>query len=774
MTQPRLLTRLEIDDGAFYPEWSCEDVIRKRTVIFGRNGCGKSTLVRHLRTASHPDSAVKAETDLEILVFNADYVRENLAGVSTGTGLSSALFVTGSVNVEIESDFDAAAKRKDRIDRLTSIASKMHSSRKKVLKQALEAARDQVRPLAGEFGAMQAPTAEDKLRKADACTNGEDQEDRQVLATTLASIPDAVDDIPDDLIAVNLSEILEVLRRDVSADASAALASLTPKEREWIQQGAELHEHRSSCLLCENILVPPRSALLAAMRTQELLQLRRDLERFRQTLDEQTKVTESLITDLQTKTKTRRIDTSAVDLEEVANELRAVAAYLEALSACVAQKAQQPQETVEVPVTDPPPTQGIDQLRSIIVDQNKRWEQQRRGLANEQSSALARCVGRLGVTHLPRIDEARSGVKIAQRRLDVLDAERYRQDERIKELQASRLQADRAEPLAEQLTRNLRSYLGHDELTVRVEVEGDATGFVLYRSDGHRASGLSEGECTAISLLHFITSLQESDRLSKLAETCVVLDDPVSSLDGQSIRNAFHYIVNALVGEGEDDPVGQCIIFTHNEAFFGLWREKLTKNLKQLGERNALLRLDTHRSEPGVQRRPVLEAFPRGAIRYRSEYYRLFDKVASAVEDPSNFIDQGIANIARRLMESFARWKTPDADKLDGSLKKLLEQGSAVSQTDRFGSVFQFLQSGSHFEEINIDTEGESVSNYRADVVACLALMRAADSGHFEGMFRAVRYDKAKTDMDDRLARFCEVLDQQSPLSDAVRSGAGQ
>jgi ATPase subunit of ABC transporter with duplicated ATPase domains len=174
--------------GAFFPKWSCEDVIRQRTVIFGRNGCGKSTLVHHLRSASQPDSVVKVETDLELLVSNADYVRENLAGVSTGAGLSSALFVTGSINVEIESNFEAATELRDRLDRLTLIASKTLNSRQKVLKQAQDEARDQVRSLSTGFGAIVAATAENKLREASACSSGEDLDDRWNWPTIRSSL----------------------------------------------------------------------------------------------------------------------------------------------------------------------------------------------------------------------------------------------------------------------------------------------------------------------------------------------------------------------------------------------------------------------------------------------------------------------------------------------------------------------------------------------------------------------------------------------------------
>lgn len=774
MTTPRLLDEIKIDDGGFFQRWSRKGLIKKRTVIFGRNGSGKSTLVRHLRDKHHPESTsattTTTETDLDILVFNEDYVHENLGGVFTGSGLSSALFVTGSVNVEIEAQIDAATRRKARVARLVAKARAIHKRRNQLLKTAHDTARDAVRELPGESGAMKAATAEKTLRDANPCTDGDEATDRRLLTTDQASIPDSVAGLPDAQVSVDLSHVGRVLSRNVAADASAALSDLTPEQRSWVEKGAELHENRDTCLLCENDLVAPRSDLLAALRTTEMLDLRADLDALQTSLQTQSNAVTELTNDLVERVK--RIDTSAVDMTKIADELEAARSYLDQLSACLAAKLTQPQATIELPKLNRPTSRQFGKLLSIVKRTNDDWERQRTNLASQQQLAAARCLGRLRNTHIPRIEAARIGAATAEQRLASLKTEQEEIDSKISKLSAQRLATQDANPLARQLTIGLRNYLGHDELTVKVEIQNGAPGFALYRTSGRRAERLSDGERTAISLLHFLTSLQETDRADGLRETCVVLDDPVSSLDGQSIRNAFHFIVNSLDNGQGTDKVGQYLVFTHSEAFFGLWRDKLTDRAGKVGSFNALLRLDARQSNEGGQREPILEAFPPGAIKYRSEYYRVFDQVVVAVEQPSNFIDQGIANTARRMMESFARWKVPPATDLSDSFIRLMKQVPADAKPERFKSVLQFLQSGSHLEEIDVGTEAESVSNYRDDVIACLALMKAADPEHFEGMFRAVRTDDDGTGVSDRFKDLCDVLAIQLPPSDADSSEA--
>ncbi|MCP4963599.1 MAG: AAA family ATPase [Actinomycetia bacterium] len=297
-----MLDEIKIDDGGFYQGWSCGGLIKKRTVIFGRNGSGKTTLVRHLRDEHHSEftsaAAVTANTDLDVLVFNDDYVRENLGRVFTGSGLSSALFVTGSLNVEIEAEIDAATQRRDRVTGLVTQASRIFRHRGLVLKTAEDNARDAVRALPGESGAMTGATAIGRLRQANPCSDGDDVKDRRLLTTDQGSIPDSVAGLPDALVSFDPSHIEGLLSRNVASDASIALSGMTPVQRSWVEKGAELHKDRDTCLLCENDLVPPRSDLLAALRTTEMLGLRADLDAMSTGFQQQTDTIRVLIDDL--------------------------------------------------------------------------------------------------------------------------------------------------------------------------------------------------------------------------------------------------------------------------------------------------------------------------------------------------------------------------------------------------------------------------------------------------------------------------------------------
>ena len=109
--------------------------------------------------------------------------------------------------------------------------------------------------------------------------------------------------------------------------------------------------------------------------------------------------------------------------------------------------------------------------------------------------------------------------------------------------------------LLKKLNEDLHQYLGHDE--VRLEVRD--TGYVLTRR-GEPAQSLSEGERTALALLYFLKSLR--DRRFNMSQGVVVLDDPVSSLDSNSL-----YLAVGFIRERTQDAA-QLFLLTHNFTFF--------------------------------------------------------------------------------------------------------------------------------------------------------------------------------------------------------------
>jgi wobble nucleotide-excising tRNase len=294
---------------------------------------------------------------------------------------------------------------------------------------------------------------------------------------------------------------------------------------------------------------------------------------------------------------------------------------------------------------------------------------------------------------------------------------------------------------AKELNTELRSYLGHGELLLDVK----DTGYVLTRG-GQPASNLSESEKTAIAFLYFLKSLQ--DKAFDLENSVVVIDDPVSSLDANSLFSAFGYMKERTKG------AGQLFVLTHNFSFFRQvknWfyhlpdqRKKdpalrpgrffLLKICFKEGQRIALLcPLD-----------PLLE-------QYEAEYHYLFKQVYTEVQrrDVNVKLEEyyGMPNVARRLLEAFLSFRFPAIPDSQSKLHKSMEE--VELDENKKTRILRFLNTFSHFGSVSEPEHDPSIlSETRPVLNDVLELIEKCDPAHYNGMVSAIR--KAEAENDDR------------------------
>ena len=268
---------------------------------------------------------------------------------------------------------------------------------------------------------------------------------------------------------------------------------------------------------------------------------------------------------------------------------------------------------------------------------------------------------------------------------------------------------------AEDLNRDLVTYLGHDEIQVSVE----ETGYRVVRR-GSMAMHLSEGERTAIAFLYFLKSLD--DRLFDLANGIVVVDDPISSLDSNAIYSAFGFMKRKLVG------AGQLFVLTHNFTFLRLVKNWLQYIPKKESPRFFMLRAA---AQNGVRSSSICEMDP--LLRnFESEYHYLFRRIVDASALPDNVPMQNyyeLPNLARRLVESFLAFKVPGRESM---IQRLEELNYDAPKTTR---ISRFLDTYSHAPTVAGEHESESLLSEAPSVLRdVLEMLKWSDNYHFERM----------------------------------------
>jgi wobble nucleotide-excising tRNase len=281
---------------------------------------------------------------------------------------------------------------------------------------------------------------------------------------------------------------------------------------------------------------------------------------------------------------------------------------------------------------------------------------------------------------------------------------------------------------AEELTGEMASYLGHSEL----RFEAQQNGYTITRS-GQPALNLSEGERTAIAFMYFLKSLDDTSFSRR--DGVVVIDDPVSSLDANSLFSAFGFM------RARTENVGQLFVLTHNFTFFRQvrsWFQHMKGQRKaDLGARPARFYMLCCRLGPGG-REAQLEPLDPLLERYQSEYQFLFERVFRAANraNPADALSDyyGLPNMARRLLETFLAFRVPQIDGLEKQLESIdFDQGKRTR-------VLRFLHTESHFAQVGDPEHDLSLlSESQAVLQNLMELIQSVDRDHYAAMVSLVQ-----------------------------------
>ncbi|MBZ9898531.1 AAA family ATPase [Mesorhizobium sp. BR1-1-6] len=265
----------------------------------------------------------------------------------------------------------------------------------------------------------------------------------------------------------------------------------------------------------------------------------------------------------------------------------------------------------------------------------------------------------------------------------------------------------------EQLTQMLQTFLGRSELVFN---SGD-DGYRVHRN-GKNAKRLSEGERTAIAFIYFIVQLKDQD--FKLSDGVVVIDDPVSSLDSNSVYQAFAFLKNAVRG------AKQVFLLTHNFSFLRLLINWL-QNDPATRKKNQLYMLVCQIDAAG--RHSTIVGLDRTLIDHPTEYHFLFKTLATFKGDGTIAGCYHIPNVTRKVLETFLDFFVPGNNSLYAKL-------SAVKfDENKKTAIYKYANDLSHFTGQGF--EPGLVQESQKNVTYLLEMIQALAPQHYDGMVTA-------------------------------------
>lgn len=280
--------------------------------------------------------------------------------------------------------------------------------------------------------------------------------------------------------------------------------------------------------------------------------------------------------------------------------------------------------------------------------------------------------------------------------------------------------------MAEALTQDIRLILGNTSLTIGTSLDGKK--YKISRGSTP-ACHLSAGERNIIALTYFLRTLAAKDCIP--AETTVIMDDPVSSLDRENAISAFTMI------EDRASNWKQLIMLTHEYDFLRFCVTSWPVNDKHPNVTH--LEVAKKWNVTLERTESFLRPLPTELSKFSSEYHYLFSLiVACALGEVDSMMLSTFGNSARRLLEGFMSFIRPVTPELRNSLVSAWAEAENVEELSPIRDrALKFANETSHHVRTS-PMYSTPVPAVPGDFACVLYVMKVIAPSHFKEMAQMI------------------------------------
>lgn len=739
----------------------------ERTIAYGHNGSGKTSLAEILLSLKNGDcpidvnitddqgnvTNVKAYSEWKgspTSIFTRSWVDENLGEFMNGNGASSIVtFGAEATNLEAQiRELEVEKQKKqDDVEDLEPLVKKDARAVDTIVKNVQNSIEGSLRDVDNRTytkNNFNKPKIRRMLEIANQVYASEEENTKNLEALSEGRMEPVRSS---NLESVDLSQLYaeaaEVTALTVESEIIGELAN-NAELQGWVKMGLSLHAGSDHCLFCEGELAESRmrtlrrhfdeSRKLVEERAQRLI---RRIDKFHGDISywrDQLPSASQIYIELREKFSSAK--------ETSKSEANVALSWLEEVRDVLTQKEINPElGSLVVPKTavglqlGAPLSPIIDTHNKIVETDEKR----KKGLAK---SVLEYLIGSTseGYQNLKREQEKNErALRDARKELERIDTQ----------VEALRAQRFSSAEMAQAITRDLAQVYGRSFLKIELTDEGKS---YICRREGSDSHNLSDGERLTLALVYFLRSLEDERDGIDPRDRIVVIDDPSSSLDRESLFATHSWLLESLV------KYGQVIILTHDFEMLRLFKNSQKNQLsKQMGLITAGRKPDATPEQiekarsltrfpkvcflevscgyfPGSLRVSRLRNMPHPVISHLTEYHYVFERVVSAAE--SREVSEDIfliPNAVRRMLESFTAFKVPE----DPDFLNRLERLTKTGRNGEFRDLYDFCNRYSHGEgrEITMPLDSRPVTS---GVRRSLEFIKAVDPDHYRSMLRAI------------------------------------
>ena len=739
-----------------------------KNIIYGWSYSGKTTLSRLFKILANKgeldeeyksiEYSVQLENDvditeanqiensLDIVVFNSDFIKDNLHFDSVDPKIKGILFDIGEesvdtreklndVQVQINEINEWLEQNHQHVDAFLKFETLFTEEARKIKNEYFESSIEFNK---GHFKRI-LETIDSKSLQSHIID--EQNELSELRANALAKEPLAK--IEESLPALSFQVLLRDVQSCLSCEPSLVeddkLLSQFSELYTWGKQGKEIYEHHPDiqiCAFCGNILTNDRLKFLNAYYNNEAAKLRNTIDDLVQRIEEeQSRISNNAYTKYSPNDFIESCKSEFKNKMGLFDELKS--AYLKELDICkealknklehslfVAQNLPEVNSSVEVALVE-----WLRQVHDIVVKHNET-------VSNFQAiknDAIDRFKKHLVAKFL--FDKKYYAVKSQKDKQDI-EIRKYQNVLQVKFREQTELLSKLKSIVKGQENLNgfIQLFLNRKDISVEV-AEND---FFILKRGSNIAKNLSDGEKTAIAFSYFMVTLKSLLEENKLQDTIVFIDDPISSLDANHIAQISSLINSFFFKKDENEKIVQCFkqlfISTHNFEFYSFLRD--ANNIKRKKKVRVGDKKEEHPScnyymlkriaEDNVQ----LIKLPKSFSNYNSEYLFLFEEIC-------DFKDKGcpedksylMPNVIRRFLEIYTLIKLPGSkDEIDNRVKLLIGDVNEL----------KILHYFSHFTSPERITKHTELILKIPELVDDLFILLRKDNVHFDSLLTGV------------------------------------
>lgn len=689
--------------------------LASRTLVFGFNGTGKTTLSRILASlelgqiSPKLPSTTKFKIQLSdgktvtetleqpplgpnLLVFNTDFVERSF---NWDESSSSGIVYISEKEAGAKKAFDECSEKlKQNKKTLPSLNTGIKATEKSIREFKTRVAREiremtptSIYTQSYDARKIQGHYTKSSFGKNLSISNEALSHNQEILSRRKPlDIIDFSFNLPSGLESwlKESQRLLERSSSDLAVDALADYQDALP----WMKHGLDYHEDHEleKCLLCDNLFPKQRRDFLKTIFTDAWKKVADDLKNaavagedhlerltlFYGNIPNPEKLSAEFRTEYETGYKNLRTQTEKTG-EAVKYLIFKLKEKIDSTLNTLGHSSPTLGEDIKDIISDF--GNQASTLENLAKSHNKKSED----FEKEQKSALGILEGHVLSANQATWDKLHSDLSEQKANLAKTEEDIQKLDRQFESLR-NELQDHGV--AAERLNALLFSYLGHNNIYLTAE---EAGGYKISRAGGEPALHLSEGEKTAIAFCFFLTTLEAEDK--KLQDLTLIIDDPVSSLDTSARTHAFSLLFR------QTKKCAQLVLLTHNTSFMNMVKREFQNLEHREPNTISLLSLDCRSSPDGSLRSTALTKMHPLMVKHQSEYHYLFQLVrTAAVKDETDYLYL-LPNATRKLLDIFTNFCSPGQPNFAAAL---MEHHETVNGKIDLKALERLIQIESH------------------------------------------------------------------------------